>query len=283
MTREIEIRLIGHQSADGELMAADAINLISSFRELAYRLTRSVVERPSLGRAPGTVERLAAVRVALRPGSTRVVFVVGDEAALLDPPVTDAVDETFWSIVEGVAENKRPDGVSDGVSDSVDDLVSALGKAAPQVEFRIAGRPSRFIRTATMSREPWRRRGREVTDEASLHGVLEMVDLHSSRFRLRDLAGNSVDLVDVVDALSVAHLVGEQVIAVGPLAVGQGTQHHRMEGPKIAVPEDLAARLGQAPFPNLGEMVQAAQQLPAVAAVDLTDEELDEFLAEIRG
>ena len=48
MLREIEIRLIGHQSADGELLAADAIRLVTSFKELAYRLTRLIAERSGL-------------------------------------------------------------------------------------------------------------------------------------------------------------------------------------------------------------------------------------------
>lgn len=56
-----------------------------------------------------------------------------------------------------------------------------------------------------------------------------MVDLHSSRFRLRDVAGNAIDLHHVAVAERVAHLVGEQVTVTGVLAVGRGTQHHHIE------------------------------------------------------
>ncbi len=243
MLREIEIRLIGHQSADGELLAADAIRLVTSFKELAYRLTRLIAERSGLGRTDAVIERLATVRVALRPGSTRIVFIVGDQAALVDP-LAEQVDAAFWSIVGGLEANARPRGISDSVADAVDNLVVALAKAAPQMQVTTAGRSSPMLQTQSIARGPWQRSMHENAGKSVLHGLLEMVDLRSARFRLRDAADTAVDLIDVVDAENAAHWVGERVTATGVLAVGRGTQHHRMETPTIARAESAGAQSG---------------------------------------
>lgn len=81
MTRDIEFRLLGHASDDGELLATDAINIIKSFKDLTHGLTRAVSERGGLGRTESVLERLSTVRVSLREGSTRVIFKVGDDEA----------------------------------------------------------------------------------------------------------------------------------------------------------------------------------------------------------
>lgn len=282
MTREIELRLIGHGSEDGELLAADALGIISSFKDITYRLTRSVAERPGLGRTDAVIERLATVRVGLRKGSTRVVFVVGDEDAILDP-VSEQVDATFWGIVEGMDTNRRPSQVSDSVADSVDRLVVALAKAAPKVEVTVPGHQPQTLRTNLLSRTPWQRQSGDEAGEVSVHGVLEMVDLHSARFRLRDPAGNAIDLHEVEGPEDAAHLVGARVVATGVLAVGQGTQHHRMEGASIAPEVPVESRLGIQQPASLDALRQQARTAPTPAPLDLSEDELDDFLAEIRG
>lgn len=282
MTREIEIRLIGHGSPEGALLAADALGLIASFKDVTYRLTRAVADRPGLGRTDAILEKLATVQVALRPGSTRVVFVVGDEAALIDP-VSQGVDDAFWSIVEGLQRNHRPKDISDTVADSVDNLVVALRKAAPEAEFTVPGHPTRRFRTATLSRDPWQRTAHDDAGETTLHGLLEMVDLRSSRFRLRDIAGNSVDLHDVVDAEHAAHLVGEQVTVTGALAVGRGTQHHRMDGATVEAAKSLEERFRISPAASVETLLSEARSHPVPPPMDISDEELAEFLADIRG
>ncbi|WP_188836386.1 hypothetical protein [Flexivirga endophytica] len=280
-TREIEFRLIDHQSADGELLAVDALGIISSFKDITYRLTRSVAARSGLGRTDAVLERLATVRVGLRNGSTRVVFVVGDQDAIIDP-VSEQVDATFWAIVEGMNNNERPPNVSDTVADSVDKLVIALERAAPQVEVTLPGHGPRTLHTKMLRRDPWQRQGGEEAGEVSVHGVLEMVDLHTARFRLRDAAGNAIDLLGVAAPDEAARLVGTRVVATGVLAVGQGTQHHRMEEAQITPQESLESRLGLQPPPGPDELRQRALNTPVPAAVDISDEELDDFLAEIR-
>lgn len=173
MTREFEIRLLDHDSPDGELLAADALALISSFKDVAYRLTRSIADRPGLGRTDAVLEELATVRVGLRPGSTRVVFVVGDAGALVDP-LAQQVDEAFWSIVDSLDSNERPEAISDSVAESVDRLVVALQKAAPRAEILVPGHRPKLLVTRGLSRLPWQQATPESADETLPHGMFEM-------------------------------------------------------------------------------------------------------------
>ena len=59
MTRDIEFRLVGHDSDDGELLAADAINIIRSFK-----LTLTVLNRSRAASVRPRPDRSATARVS---------------------------------------------------------------------------------------------------------------------------------------------------------------------------------------------------------------------------
>lgn len=198
-------------------------------------------------------------------------------------PVAEGVDEAFGSIVDGLEKNLRPRDISDTVADSVDDLVVALPKAAPEAQFTVPGHPPLRFRTATLSRNPWRRATHEDAGETVVHGLLEMVDLRSSRFRLRDVAGNAIDPHDVADAERAAHLVGERVAVTGVLAVGRGTQHHRMDGATVEAAKPIEERLAISPTRPLEVLLSETRSHAAPPPMDISDEEFAEFLADIRG
>lgn len=284
MTREFEIRLVGHPSRDGTLLASDALALIKAFKELTYRLTRAVADRTGLGRTDAALERLGTVRVGLAATSARLIFVVGDEAALdLEDPISSGVDEAYWDLVQGIQRNARPAMASDPVADAVDQLVVALGKAAQGAEIAVPGHGRVEVRTSLLSRDPWRRRMPGGIGESGIHGVLEMVDLRTARFRLRDAAQNGIDLIDVRNAEAAAHLVGEPVTATGVLALGRGTGHHRMEQAVIAEQLELGQRSGAPSAPSLIDVAQAAARRPAPPPMELGPDELDDFLAALDG
>lgn len=282
MTRDFEIRLIGHRSPDGQLLAADAVALVTAFKDLTYRLTRTVAERPGLGRTEAVLEKLATVRVALTTGSTRVVFAVGDDVALVDP-LADDVDNAFYSIVMGMGTNEAPADVTDTVSDAVDSLIAAMGRAAPHVQIQVPGHHPQTLTMADVGRAPWQRSSRQSSQPAVLHGLLEMVDLRSSRFRLRDTAGNAIDLIDVVDADNAAALVGRNVRVHGALVAADGAQRHRMISPRITEGEAIGSRLGLPEHPSISDLLAQAHGAPAAPALDLSDDELDDFLAVVHG
>lgn len=281
MTREMEIRLIGHPSDDGQLLASDAVRLIEAFRHVTYRLTRAVADRPGLGRTVSDLEGMATVRVRLAEGSTRLVFEIGDTSAVIDP-LSEGVDRAFLEIIEGMRLNTRPPGVSDAVASSVGELVGALHRAAPQAQLTVDGQRSAIMRTEVISRDPWQPELADSSGEVTVHGKLEMVDLRTAKFRLRDTVGNRIDLVDVQLPEQAAHLIDERVSVVGVLLMGRDHRHHRIESPIItrAPSHDI---LLTSPGPStLGKLVETASQLDAPSRVDLSDEELDSFLAEIR-
>ena len=283
MTRDIEFRLLGHESDEGELLATDAINIIRSFKELAYRLTRAVSERSGLGRAEAALERLSTVRVSLKEGSTRVVFKVGDDAALdLVDPITRDVDTAFWDIVIGVRDNRRPTTVSDTVADAVEGVILALERAAPVTEVTVPGYGQARLDRNQISREPWKRTDLGEPTETTVHGRLDMVDLRSARFRLRDAAHNSIDLVGVKNVEHAALLVGQLVSATGLLSPGRESDHHKVDG-AVVVPSKVRDMLGH-PMPSLEEaLAAAAKQAPVPEPLDLTLDELESFLAAIHG
>ncbi|MDO5682373.1 MAG: hypothetical protein Q4G46_06060, partial [Propionibacteriaceae bacterium] len=271
MTRQYQFRLEGHASAPGELLASDAIALIRAFKDLAYRLTRSVADRPGLGRANSTIEKLSTVRVSLREGSTRLMFAVGDIDAIVDP-FADLVDRDFAAIVHGMATGERPTGIADSVAEAVDRLVVGLSTSAPVVTIDVPGHGSTMLHTKNLTRTPWQRE-HTVANEAVLHGTLEMVDLRSSNFRLRDSVGNAIDLMDVVDPDEAAHLVGERVTVSGFFVAGVGTHRHRMENPRIIAGVDAASRLRLAPTPELASVIAEARTVPTAPPLDLSDDE----------
>lgn len=282
MTRDIEFRLVGHDSDDGELLAADAINIIRSFRELAYRLTRAVADRSGLGRTEAALERLSTVRVSLKEGSTRVVFKVGDDEALeIADPISRDVDTAFWDIVKGVRDNHRPVAVSDTVADAVEGVIVALSKAAPVTDVTVPGHGKARLDRDQISRDPWKPSNLEEPTETTVHGRLDMVDLRSARFRLRDAAHNSIDLVAVKNVDEAALLVGQLVSATGLFALGREADHHRVDG-AIVVASHVRTTLGYAAA-SLTEALAAARQAPVPEPMELTLEELDSFLAAIHG
>ena len=61
-----------------------------------------------------------------------------------------------------------------------------------------------------------------------------------------------------------------------------GVEEVLMNDSNRAVQEWLEQRFGILPHPSLDELVAAARQSPEPTGIDLTDDELDEFLAAIR-
>ncbi len=191
------------------------------------------------------------------------------------------MDAHFQVITDGLVANQRPGDVPDSVAEAVGRLVVALTRAAPRAEITTPGRFPQTLATRRLSRSPWQRDEGAGVEGAAIYGILEMVDLHSSRFRVRDVAGNAVDLPDVANAVEVAHLVGDRVRARGVLRRGSSTQHHRLEGSVVEAAPPIADRLGIAPSATLDQLLEAARRVPAPPPIEISDAEMDEFLAAI--
>ena len=75
----------------------------------------------------------------------------------------------------------------------------------------------------------------------------------------------------------------QRVTVVGPFIGGEGTRRPRMEGPRVSRARDIGELLGTtAPPVSLRVAIAASEVMPAAEPLDLTDDELDDFLAAIR-
>ncbi|MDO5699755.1 MAG: hypothetical protein Q4G51_17460 [Dermatophilus congolensis] len=280
--REIEIRLIGHDGPDGELRADRAAGIAKSLDDLVLRLTREAAEMAGRGRPGVVIEKLGEVRLAgIDRGSTVLTFAIGDADALEIDPLSEPTQQMFDELVQGIAANHRPEFVTDTISEATDRLIAALQKAALEVDIAIDRRRSARLALATVSRDVWKPLdpGGEVT---TLVGLLEAVDLRNAHFRLLDDAGNRIELIDVVNSEAVAPLAGSRVAATGTYAKASGAGRSRIEGASIAE-FSLPALLLEAvaPLSGLPGIDAPGGLLPLPADLELSDEELDAFLAAI--
>ena len=125
--------------------------------------------------------------------------------------------------------------------------------------------------------------GHDSADDEVIHGLLEVVDLKSAAFRLVDAVGNAVDLAAVRNPTEARALVGLPVTATGPLLRAAGAKHDRLEGPSVTAMRSLHERLAIPAQPTLDALIAGARRSPEPSGIDLTDDELDVFLAVIHG
>lgn len=280
--QQIEFRLVGQPSPDGQILASHAASISRALEALVHRLTREAAGRAGLGRTHRVLEKLAEVRlVGLGEGSTRLYYRVGDANALEIPdPLSQDVDKLFWDVVEGLATNSRPASTTETIASATDDLVAALIQSASQVEVAADGRRSPVLWTDRLDRSVWAPTTSPGAAETVMIGLLEAVDLRSDHFRLADDVGNRVELLDVRDALVAAHLAGTRVEVRGRFVPVSGSARPRIE--------DVVVSAAQPPLPtstpSLAEAVAEAASAPEPTIhLEVTDEELDDFLTSARG
>lgn len=280
---DFEVKLIGHQSDAGQILAQDMVNLATSTQALITRLARSAVNRRGPGRSESALEHLSRVRVTgLSSGSTVISFSFGDPEALdFDDPVSEDIDDAFWQIASGLESNSRPEHVTDSVAAAVDGLIGAFRHAAPTVEVTLPERGQVRLNSHSLDREIWQS-GLEMADaNVSYAGILEMLDLRNGVFRIADDVSNRVLLREVRSPHETARLVDSRVRASGrPVYAADGTLRHlidvTIEG--VTLPENWEAE-----SPDLTKVLGRAQSPSVDGGVELTDDEFRDFMAAIHG
>lgn len=280
---DFEIRLLGHQSDAGQILAQDMVNLAEAAQSLITRIARAAVDRRGPGRSESALEQLSRVRLTgLSTGSTVVSFSFGDQAALdIDDPVSDEIDKTFWLITSGLEANNRPPGITDSVAAAVNNLIGALRHAAPLVEVGSHQRRPVQLKPQSLSREIWQS-GVEVGDTLVTYiGVLEMLDLRNGVFRIADDVANRIVLRDVRSPHEAARLVDRRVRVTGqPAFAADGALRHLTEVGIEGV--DLPASWS-ADLPDLAQILRTAPGPSTNGGLDLTEEEFESFLAAVHG
>lgn len=113
-------------------------------------------------------------------------------------------------------------------------------------------------------------------------GTLESADACGTTFRIRDVVGNTIELVDVENPQAYSILVGREVTVTGSFSPTDGKGSHRMTGTTISLAANALVRLGISEPSSLESLLAEACQAPDPDPIDLTDEEFASFLAAAR-
>lgn len=281
--RHYGIRLIDMDAPDGEIDTDDLVAIVAAMKRLTRRLTREVLEQPGQGRPSGMVESLSRSRVAMGTGSTTLAFTVGDPAALEIDPIAEAVDARFRELVSDFESEDGPQNASESILGAAAELARAVTAAAPVAEFSTGDESSTIpVRRSEVHLDRWVGRIPAPEVMRSLTGRLEMGDLHSSAFRIRDAVGNTVDLVDVPEPETVIPFLGMNVTVTGLLTPAVGATKNRMRAPEITLAVGVLERFGLAELPSMETLREQARSAPEPQPLDLTDDEIDSFMAAIR-
>lgn len=280
-SNDLELRLSGLPTPDGEISLADLAAIAAPLQELATKVGRLSVEQTGPGRSPAAVENTTRLRLTgLATGSTRLLIGYGQTGVLpIDDGLEQRIADRFWEVVSGIGSGTKPDWTTSGMDESVLRLLDGLSRAREVRVGRGDGRNVTF-RPAKVDRAVWMTSEQVVQRQVTMVGRLEALDLTSGRFRLRDDVGNTIPLVHVRDPHKAAAFVDRRVAATGREIRGPGGEFRGVEPPTVGlfvVPvtwtsgsvdwQQVFSRPG--PDPDGG--------------ADLTDEEFAAFIAAMKG
>lgn len=280
-TRTYELSLKGLPVPDGEIDVRDLVAILEPLRLTAVRVARQVGGSARTGRTASSLDAAGGLRFkATRPGSTVLEFALGDAASLPGMPDEDLIADRFEELVAAIASNDPPEWVNPPVAAACRRTAAAL-HACGASEFTLArlGNEVHDVAAAatdTLDAGRWQL-SPEATGEVTVSGRLDMVDIRQSHFRIRDDTGNDIHLLDVSDAADASQLVGRRVVAT---AFGERDDRGRLRlvDPSITVEE----------LPASWSLPAASGEIVGVPVADLPrldidEDEIEAFLAEIRG
>lgn len=280
-TRTYELSLKGLPVPDGEIDVRDLVAILEPLRLAAVRVARQVGGSARTGRTASSLDAAGNLRFkSNRPGSTVLELAIGDTATLPDMPDEELIADRFEELVAAIATNKPPAWINPPVAAACRQASAAL-HACGASEFalaRVEGGPHDIAAAATIELDADRwQLVPESTGEVTVSGRLDMVDIRQSHFRIRDDAGNDIHLLDVDAAADASQLVGRRVVAT---AFGERDERGRLRlvGPTITVEESPAS--WSLPVATAEVVGVPVADLPHI---DLGDDEIEAFLAEIRG
>ena len=174
MIKQIEFRLEGGPTPDGEITLKDLNGIGSALQELATRLARDTVNAAGPGRSKRFVEEFAELRLGgVNPGSTKLRFSKGPADKLdLDLPDLVEADDRFWEVLAAIGADIRPAWTTDHVSESIGRLAAAMRGAARNVAITADSRPPIRIASNSIHLETWAQVRRETAGLSTAAGRL---------------------------------------------------------------------------------------------------------------
>lgn len=285
----ITLRLSGTDVPPGEIALSDLASIAGALQLLATRIGRQLVGQTGPGRTAGGAERATRLTLTgITEGSTRLRVTAGAADTLdVDDPFVEQVMDRLWEVFGGLESDVPPDWATAPVAQAAIDFVGSLGAAARECEFtgrrgqRVRGRIA--VRPLNVNREPWTTLSAEpeLVPQASVTGDLDLVDLRTRKFRVRDAVGSDVVLEDVRNTAEAAALVGRRIRAVGTGVRGTRGQITKLVEPHVsdaAMPAEWLDR-GPADLASIFA-TRSAPSLDGVPGVD--DAELEALLTDLR-
>lgn len=218
-TEDFEIRLSVTHDPDGQISLAELAAIAARLQELATRVGRWVADIDGPGRSPAAIDEIAQLRLSgIAVGSTRLVVTRGLPGTLdFEEPIEHDLSMRFWDVLEGISTDTPPDDAPAGVRESAAGLLDALGRTSGGVRItRLRDRSQAEFRPIERNRAVWVPTPDEVpVENRAVTGRLEMVDLHSGTFRVRDDVGNAITLYRVREPENAVRLVGARATATG--------------------------------------------------------------------
>ena len=285
----ITLRLSSTNVPPGEIALSDLASIADALQLLATRIGRQLVGQTGPGRTAGGAERATRPTLSgITEGSTRLQVTAGAADTLdVDDPFEEQVLDRLWEVFGGLESDVPPDWAKAAVAQAAIEFVGSVGAAARKCEF--TGRRGQrergpvAIRPQKVNREAWTTliADPELVPQAGVTGDLDLVDLRTRKFRVRDAVGNDVVLEDVGNTAEAATLVGQRVRAVGTGVRGARGQIVKIVEPHVSDAAMPSEWLHRGPADLISVFAtQSAPSLDGVAGVD--DAELEALLADLR-
>lgn len=279
------LQLSGMDLSDGEITFATISEVAEALQLLATRVGRVIGRVEGPGRTPHGIELASTLRLrGLRPGSTELLFALGNADTLPEIPDEVEIRAKFEHVIAGIADNAPPSWVNPLVAAAAAQVAVSLKQSGAKTFSVGATDPN--PRPVTQESVPvdgvddtvWQVTDQPVPERVDVvvAGRLEAVDLKAGRFRIRDDVGNEIRLDDVRDIDTAAPLIGSRVVATGP-AERDAKNRLRLLNPSVA-PELLPAGWLAAPTDTVGDELT----IPNEPVAGISDDEIEDFLAELR-
>lgn len=285
MTSNLELRLIGGPTPDGQIRFRDLAALAEALQEVSLRIGRYSTNAAGPGRTKQFMEELTELRLkGVTDGSTRLIVSRGPTDQLdISLSERQLVDDRFWELIAAVGEDTRPDWVGDLIAESAAKLVAALKTAAAEVEVIAPGRSPVHISAERIHRETWQVTSTQSHDAVTFAGRLYAVNLNTHRLQVQDDVGNQVALPRVLNDTEVSKLIGTHVTVTGaPELDARGCLVYIHDAAIVAAPDPL----GETVVPgavSLDEILRTAPGPDPDGGIELTDEEFASFFEAARG
>lgn len=283
--KHFTLRLKETSGPPGEIPLRDLADLSTHLQRLATRVARWSADIEGAGRSPALVKQASDLRLsAIRPGSTVLDIAPAATGQLpFATPFEVDFQDRFWEMITAIGSDTPPADAPAVVRQSARRLLEALGQAAGEVEVTRADGKHVAFRPGDCHREVWDTSPAVAESElVTVSGIVEMVDLGTRRFRLRDDVGNGITLDDVMNPRDASQLVGSRADAVGQPARDPGGRLTAVTSVHVTAAQIPTEWM--APVHNESWRELAAQNGPDPdGGVDFDDDEWAEFLAAVRG